>query len=170
MTRPATRNATTGPGRRSGSASTRPRSPAPSPRAAPTSKSERGIHDRQRERGTRRGEGPTRRPPADGCRRGGQHLDLGVEESRHRRRQGARPAGRAQGVPGAARPDPRAGERIGPVKYPASVDELTDLLGQQAYLADRGLATAIYLGISLGRPILLEGEPGVDRKSTRLNS
>jgi MoxR-like ATPase len=49
------------------------------------------------------------------------------------------------------------------VKYPASVDELTDLLGQQAYLADRGLATAVFLGISLGRPILLEGEPGVGK-------
>jgi MoxR-like ATPase len=49
------------------------------------------------------------------------------------------------------------------VKYPASVDELTGLLGQQAYLADRGLATAIFLGISLGRPILLEGEPGVGK-------
>jgi MoxR-like ATPase len=49
------------------------------------------------------------------------------------------------------------------VKYPASVDELTDLLRQQAYLADRGLATAVFLGISLGRPILLEGEPGVGK-------
>ena len=46
---------------------------------------------------------------------------------------------------------------------PASVDELTDLLAQHAYLADRGLATAIFLGISLGRPILLEGEPGVGK-------
>ncbi len=44
-----------------------------------------------------------------------------------------------------------------------SVDELTELLGKQAYLADRGLATAIFLGISLGRPILLEGEPGVGK-------
>jgi MoxR-like ATPase len=49
------------------------------------------------------------------------------------------------------------------VKPPASVDELTDLLRQQAYLADRGLATAVFLGISLGRPILLEGEPGVGK-------
>jgi MoxR-like ATPase len=49
------------------------------------------------------------------------------------------------------------------VKLPSSVDELTDLLRQQAYLADRGLATAVFLGISLGRPILLEGEPGVGK-------
>jgi MoxR-like ATPase len=49
------------------------------------------------------------------------------------------------------------------VKAPASVDDLTDLLRQQSYLADRGLATAVFLGISLGRPILLEGEPGVGK-------
>ncbi len=49
------------------------------------------------------------------------------------------------------------------MNYPASVDELTELLRDQAYLADRGLATAVYLGISLGRPILLEGEPGVGK-------
>jgi len=49
------------------------------------------------------------------------------------------------------------------LKYPASVDELIEVLRQQAYLADRGLATAIFLGISLGRPILLEGEPGVGK-------
>ena len=46
---------------------------------------------------------------------------------------------------------------------PASVDELVDILRGQGYLADRGLATAVYLGISLGRPILLEGEPGVGK-------
>jgi MoxR-like ATPase len=49
------------------------------------------------------------------------------------------------------------------VKPPTSVDELTGLLRGQAYLADRGLATAVFLGISLGRPILLEGEPGVGK-------
>ena len=49
------------------------------------------------------------------------------------------------------------------MNYPASVDELTGLLRDQSYLADRGLATAVFLGISLGRPILLEGEPGVGK-------
>jgi MoxR-like ATPase len=47
--------------------------------------------------------------------------------------------------------------------YPASVDELIEVLRQQSYLADRGLATAVFLGISLGRPVLLEGEPGVGK-------
>jgi MoxR-like ATPase len=45
----------------------------------------------------------------------------------------------------------------------ASVDELQAALGGQAYLADRGLATAIYLSLSLGKPLLLEGEAGVGK-------
>ena len=49
------------------------------------------------------------------------------------------------------------------MKYPASVEELIEVLRKQAYLADRGLATAIFLGISLSRPILLEGEAGVGK-------
>ena len=32
------------------------------------------------------------------------------------------------------------------------VDELTEALDAHAYLADRGLATAIYLSLSLGKP------------------
>ncbi len=31
------------------------------------------------------------------------------------------------------------------------------------YLVDEGLATALYLAIALGRPLLLEGEPGVGK-------
>jgi MoxR-like ATPase len=45
----------------------------------------------------------------------------------------------------------------------ASVDELTRGLDGQAYLADRGLSTAIYLSLSLGKPLLLEGEAGVGK-------
>jgi MoxR-like ATPase len=44
-----------------------------------------------------------------------------------------------------------------------SVDELRDALRQQSYLADRGLATAIYLAVSLDKPLLLEGEAGVGK-------
>ncbi len=44
-----------------------------------------------------------------------------------------------------------------------SVDELQVALGEHAYLADRGLATAIYLSLSLGKPLLLEGEAGVGK-------
>ena len=44
-----------------------------------------------------------------------------------------------------------------------SVDELQTALGDHAYLADRGLTTAIYLSLSLGKPLLLEGEAGVGK-------
>ena len=44
-----------------------------------------------------------------------------------------------------------------------SVEELQDALGSQHYLADRGLATAIYLAVSLDKPLLLEGEAGVGK-------
>ena len=46
---------------------------------------------------------------------------------------------------------------------PSTVDDLTARLGEHAYLADRGLATAIYLSLSLGKPLLLEGEAGVGK-------
>ncbi|HEX3298885.1 MAG TPA: MoxR family ATPase [Actinomycetota bacterium] len=46
---------------------------------------------------------------------------------------------------------------------PGSVEELTSALGDHAYLADRGLSTAIYLSLSLGKPLLLEGEAGVGK-------
>jgi MoxR-like ATPase len=46
---------------------------------------------------------------------------------------------------------------------PGSVDELMAALGDHAYLADRGLSTAIYLSLSLGKPLLLEGEAGVGK-------
>jgi MoxR-like ATPase len=45
----------------------------------------------------------------------------------------------------------------------ASVDELQAALGEHAYLADRGLATAIFLSLSLDKPLLLEGEAGVGK-------
>lgn len=44
-----------------------------------------------------------------------------------------------------------------------SVAGLTDLLRGGGYLADRGLATATYVALSLDRPLLLEGEVGVGK-------
>lgn len=41
--------------------------------------------------------------------------------------------------------------------------ELQELLRAQAYLADRGLATALHLATVLGKPLLLEGEAGVGK-------
>jgi MoxR-like ATPase len=46
---------------------------------------------------------------------------------------------------------------------PESVGQLTDLLREEGYLADRGLATALFVAMSLQRPILLEGEVGVGK-------
>ncbi len=45
----------------------------------------------------------------------------------------------------------------------SSVEERRASFRQQAYLADRGLATAIYLAVSLDKPLLLEGEAGVGK-------
>jgi MoxR-like ATPase len=44
-----------------------------------------------------------------------------------------------------------------------SVEELEDALRAHSYLPDRGLATAIYLALSLDKPLLLEGEAGVGK-------
>src|SRR5271157_1476820 len=46
---------------------------------------------------------------------------------------------------------------------PGTVAELTETLKQGGYLADRGLATALFVALSLNRPILLEGEVGVGK-------
>jgi MoxR-like ATPase len=51
----------------------------------------------------------------------------------------------------------------GRTDQPATVAELTDLLRGGGYLADRGLSTALFVALSLGRPILLEGEVGVGK-------
>jgi MoxR-like ATPase len=49
------------------------------------------------------------------------------------------------------------------VEYPRTVGELTEDLRQGGYLADRGLATALLVSLSLHRPVLLEGEVGVGK-------
>ena len=46
---------------------------------------------------------------------------------------------------------------------PTTIDETTDLLRRGDYLADRSLATAVYLALSLKRPLFLEGEAGVGK-------
>jgi MoxR-like ATPase len=51
----------------------------------------------------------------------------------------------------------------GPVADVPGVDELTARLDAAGYLADEGLATALHLALALGRPLLLEGEPGVGK-------
>jgi MoxR-like ATPase len=46
---------------------------------------------------------------------------------------------------------------------PDSVDAFERSLAAESYLPDRGLATAIYLSLAMGRPLLLEGEAGVGK-------
>ncbi|MEA2296845.1 MAG: hypothetical protein QOE86_4484 [Solirubrobacteraceae bacterium] len=43
------------------------------------------------------------------------------------------------------------------------VDAVVETLGGQGYLADRGLATAVFLALELEQPLLLEGEAGVGK-------
>ena len=45
----------------------------------------------------------------------------------------------------------------------ASIDALTEALAAHGYWADRRLATTVFLALSLQRPLLLEGEPGVGK-------
>lgn len=45
----------------------------------------------------------------------------------------------------------------------ASPDTLATRLRGERYLADEGLATAIFLALRLGKPLLLEGAPGVGK-------
>lgn len=44
-----------------------------------------------------------------------------------------------------------------------SIDQITAALRQQHYVADRSLATAIFLALKLKRPLFLEGEAGVGK-------
>ncbi|MCR9070350.1 MAG: MoxR family ATPase [Alphaproteobacteria bacterium] len=49
------------------------------------------------------------------------------------------------------------------LEQPNSVDATLELLGAGRYVADRSLATALHLALSLGRPLFLEGEAGVGK-------
>ncbi|CAO3432465.1 AAA family ATPase [Azospirillum endophyticum] len=49
------------------------------------------------------------------------------------------------------------------IPLPASVDETLALLTRGNYVADRSLATALFLALKLKRPLFLEGEAGVGK-------
>ena len=61
-------------------------------------------------------------------------------------------------TPGAGGPGPSV-----PAALPGSVGDLTGILRDGGYLADRGLATTLFVALSLQRPVLLEGEVGVGK-------
>jgi MoxR-like ATPase len=46
---------------------------------------------------------------------------------------------------------------------PSSIDATVSLLEKGGYVADRALATVVFLALRMGRPILLEGEAGVGK-------
>ncbi|MDH3235447.1 MAG: MoxR family ATPase [Alphaproteobacteria bacterium] len=46
---------------------------------------------------------------------------------------------------------------------PTTVEDTLDLLAKGRYVADKSLATAIFLGLKLNRPLFLEGEAGVGK-------
>jgi len=46
---------------------------------------------------------------------------------------------------------------------PARVDAVVELLEQHDYIADRRLATSVFLALKMGRPLFLEGEAGVGK-------
>ena len=48
-------------------------------------------------------------------------------------------------------------------RLPASIDETLKLLEDGNYVADRSLATVLFLALKMGRPLFLEGEAGVGK-------
>jgi MoxR-like ATPase len=48
-------------------------------------------------------------------------------------------------------------------QLPTSIEATLDLLAKADYIADRSLATVLYLALRMGRPLFLEGEAGVGK-------
>ena len=46
---------------------------------------------------------------------------------------------------------------------PADIDSTVRLLEAQGYVADRALATVVFLSLRMGRPLFLEGEAGTGK-------
>jgi MoxR-like ATPase len=49
------------------------------------------------------------------------------------------------------------------IPLPGSIDETVNLLAKADYIADRSLATVLYLALKMGRPLFVEGEAGVGK-------
>ena len=50
-----------------------------------------------------------------------------------------------------------------PQLAPGSIDETIELLSRTGYVAERSLATVLFLALRMGRPLFLEGEAGVGK-------
>ena len=46
---------------------------------------------------------------------------------------------------------------------PASIDDTLALMAQADYIADRSLATVLFLSLRMGRPLFVEGEAGTGK-------
>ena len=80
---------------------------------------------------------------------------------------GDRPYGRPESSSTSSRTPPPASRTAVPrteshVEF-TDVEQLQEALARERYLADRGLAVSVYLALTLRRPLLLEGEPGVGK-------
>ena len=49
------------------------------------------------------------------------------------------------------------------MQQPTSIDAVQAMLGGAGYICDRALGTVVFLGLTLGRPLFLEGEAGVGK-------
>ena len=49
------------------------------------------------------------------------------------------------------------------MEKPTSIDAVQSMLADQGYVCDRALGTVVFLSLSLGRPLFLEGEAGVGK-------
>ncbi len=52
---------------------------------------------------------------------------------------------------------------VAPRALPGSIDDTAALLAAADYVAERSLATAVFLALKLARPLFLEGEAGVGK-------
>src|SRR5512134_1598627 len=58
---------------------------------------------------------------------------------------------------------PYPGARMPQPALPASIDDTAKLLAEADYVAERSLATAVFLALRMKRPLFLEGEAGVGK-------
>jgi len=63
----------------------------------------------------------------------------------------------------AGAPVPRTAPREGRPAGTSSIEAIQDSFRSRGYITERSLATAVFLALELGRPLLLEGEAGVGK-------
>ena len=112
---------------------------------------------------------PLRATAAEDALRGGALDAAAIARGRRAGRRGHQPARRPQRLaglqapPGARAVPARARGGGGVTEGLGTPADVTQTLAGEGYLADRGLATAVYLAAELEQPLLLEGEAGVGK-------